>query len=485
MRPPMLRVHTEDELVVDCFAGGGGASLGIAWALGRHPDIAINHDPQALAMHAANHPTTKHLCENVWAVDPVVACGGRPVGLLWASPDCTHHSKAKGGKPRSKKLRALAWVVVRWAREVRPRVICMENVEEWLDWGPLDNDGKVVAAKRGLTFRIWLGKLKAAGYDVEWRELRACDYGAPTTRKRLFVIARCDGKRIVWPTPSHGPRMASPWRTAADCIEWSLPVRSIFNREKPLADKTLARIARGVMKYVVDTAEPFIVPVTHAGDVRTHSIREPLRTVTAANRGELALVAPSLIQTSWGEREGQAPRCLDIKQPLGTVVAGGIKHALVACFLARHYGGHENNGHPLTKPMSTVTSQDHHALVTAQLGTGHADDVRAFLTKFYGTSTGQPLQLPLGTITASGEKFGLVYVAGRAHAIVDIGMRMLAPRELYRAQSFPDSYEIAPLFEGKALTKTAQIHMGGNSVPPVMSEAIVAANVLREAVVAA
>lgn len=482
-RPPVLRLH--DEIAVDNFAGGGGASLGIRWAIGRDPDIAINHDPEAIAMHTANHPSTQHLCEDVWAVDPVEVCGGRRVGLAWFSPDCTHHSKAKGGKPRSKKLRALAWVVVRWARAVKPRVIILENVEEFADWGPLDNEGQPVAAKRGLTFRIWLGKLKAAGYDVEMRELRACDFGAPTTRKRLFIIARCDGRPIVWPDATHGPRRPLPYRTAAECIDWSLPCPSIFGRKKELAEKTLARIARGIMKYVVDSPEPFVIPLTHAGDLRTHSIREPFRTITAANRGELALITPTLIQTGYGERVGQSPRSLDIREPLGTVVAGGAKHALVACFLARHYGGHENSGGSLAHPMSTITTKDHHALVTAQLAPPRTDTVRAFLTKFYGTNVGQQVQLPLGTITAGGQKFGLVYVAGEPHEISDIGMRMLAPRELFRAQGFDDSYLIDPVFKGKPLTKTAQIHMGGNSVSPVMSRALVSSNLFGSAIVAA
>lgn len=471
----MTSLIEDDELVVDCFAGGGGASTGIEWALGRSPDIAINHDPKALAMHAANHPRTKHLCENVWAVDPREACGNRRVGLLWASPDCCHHSKAKGSKPRSKRLRALAWLPVRWARAVKPRIICIENVEEFQDWGPLDNDGRVIKKKRGLTFRMWLGKLKAAGYVVEWRELRACDYGAPTSRKRLFLIARSDGEPIVWPEATHGPYRKA-YRTAADCIDWSIPVTSIFGREKPLVDKTLARIARGVMKYVLGSADPFIVPVTHGGDLRIHSLREPVRTVTSANRGELALIAPLLIQKGWGERKGQAPRCLDIRQPLGTVVAGGIKHELAICFLARHYGGHENSGHPLTRPMSTVTTQDHHALVTAKLGAHRSEEVRAFLARFRDAKVSRQLQLPLG---GGGCDEGIVYVGGKPYEIADIGMRMLAPRELFRAQSFEDSYRIDLEFEGKPLSKTAQVHMGGNSVPPLMAEAIIRSNATR------
>lgn len=306
MRPATLRTFGERELIVDNFAGGGGASLGIELALGRSPDIAVNHDPEAVSMHERNHPTTRHLLGDVWDVDPVAACGGRPVGLAWFSPDCTHHSKAKGGKPRSAKRRALAWVVVRWARAVKPRIICLENVEEFADWGPLLSDGTPCPRRRGLTFRVWLGKLKAAGYDVEMRELRACDYGAPTSRKRLFVIARRDGQPIVWPAPSHGRGLA-PYRAAAECIQWLLPCPSIFERPRPLAEATQRRIARGIQRFVLDAREPFVV-----NDY-----------------------APTLIQTGYGEREGQAPRSLDLHAPLGTVVAGGAKHALGAAFIAK------------------------------------------------------------------------------------------------------------------------------------------------------
>lgn len=474
-RPPIVRVH-QDELIVDSFAGGGGASLGIEWALGRSPDIAVNHDPEAIAMHAANHPTTRHLCGDVWDVDPKAVCGGKSVALAWFSPNCTHFSKAKGGKPRDAKIRSLAWVVVRWAKTVRPRVICLENVEEFADWGPLDSEGQPNPEKRGFTFRRWLGALRKAGYVVETRELRACDYGAPTTRKRLFVIARCDGQPIVWPNPSHGPGCTLPWATAADCIDWSLPCPSIFTRKKPLAEKTLHRIARGIRKFVLESGDPFIVPVTHHGDSRVHSAREPFRTITGAPRGELAYVAPTLIQTGYGEREGQAPRSLDLGQPLGTVVAGGAKHALVSAFIAKHFGGNGTPGSSLQIPLGTITTQDHNALVTAALGQDRRPEVRAFLTKFYGTSTGQSAQLPLGTVTTK-DRFGLVTVAGQDYEIVDIGMRMLGSRELFRAQGFPDTYLIEPLIDGGPLSKTAQIRMVGNSVAPHVAAAVVAANV--------
>jgi DNA (cytosine-5)-methyltransferase 1 len=452
-------------MIVDNFAGGGGASTGIELAIGRSPDIAVNHDPVAIAMHAANHPETRHLCGDVWDVDPVGVTNGETVDLAWFSPDCKHHSKAKGGKPRDAKIRALAWVVVRWARAVHPRVIILENVEEFQDWGPLLSNNLPDPKRLGSTFRMWLGKLKASGYDVEMRELRACDYGAPTTRRRLFMIARCDGQRIVWPEPTHGPGRAHPWRTAAECIDWSIPCPSIFTRRKPLAEKTMRRIARGLHKFVIDNPRPFIVPTAHAGDLRVHSIDEPLRTITGSRRGDHALVAPTLVQTGYGERPGQAPRILDLHAPLGTVVGCGQKHGLVAAFLAKHNGGHEATGSRLDAPIHTITAQDHHSLV------------RAFLMKYYGSGTGADVRGPMPTITAQAEHIALVTVRGERYAIVDIGMRMLQPRELFRAQGFDDSYIIDRAANGKRFTKTAQIRCCGNSVCPPLAAALVRANV--------
>jgi len=341
-RPPELF----DELIVDNFAGGGGASTGIAAALGRAPDLAINHDPEALAIYRANHPDTQILCEDVFDVRPKVVTGGRVVGLAWFSPDCTYFSKARGSRPhrdknRARRRRGLAGVVLKWAAQVKPRVICVENVEEFKDWGPLAADGQPDPARRGESFARWCSRLRNLGYVVEWRELRACDFGAPTSRKRLFIVARCDGKPIAWPTPTHGPGRAQPFRTAAECIDWSIPCPSIFDRKKPLAEATLRRIARGIKKYVIDAARPFLVPVTHQGGDRVYSADEPLRTVTGAQRGEQALIVPTLIQTGYGEREGQAPRVLGLEKPMGTVVATQ-KHALVTAFLAKHYGGGES-----------------------------------------------------------------------------------------------------------------------------------------------
>ena len=501
MRAPELRLF-DDELIVDSFAGGGGASLGIEWATGRSPDIAINHDAEALALHRANHPRTRHLCESVYKVDPRIVCGRRDVGLLWASPDCTHFSKARGGKPAKKAIRALAWAVCAWAKAVRPRVICLENVEEFATWGPLGEDGRPCPQRKGKTFRHWVARLRNLGYAVDWRELRACDYGAPTIRKRLFVVARCDGQPIVWPEPTHarpGDLLLPPWRTAAECIDWSLPCRSIFGRSKPLAEATLRRIARGIRRYVIDAARPFVVPVKSwgGGGNEPRGLDEPLRSITAGKRGEFALVAPSLIQTGYGEREGQAPRCLDLHQPLGTVMGGGVKHALVTALLAKHFGGNETDGQSMRVPMGTVTTRDHHALVTSNLirlhGAGnigqpvdapvstiraqgtHLAEVRAFLIAYYGTDQAGDPRTPLATATTK-HRFGLVTIHGVDYEIADIGMRMLQPRELYRAQGFPDSYAIdvaGP--DGKRLTKTAQVRMCGNSVAPPIAAALVRA----------
>jgi DNA (cytosine-5)-methyltransferase 1 len=485
-------------LVVDLFAGGGGASSGIARAIGRDPDIAVNHDRAAIAMHAANHPTTRHYCESVFKVEPRKVCRGLPVGLLWASPDCTHHSKAKGGKPRKKKIRGLAWVVTRWAKEARPGVICLENVEEFADWGPLGPDNRPDKARRGQTFRAWVRKLESYGYRVEHRILVAADYGAPTTRKRLFLVARRDGHPITWPVPTHGKGRSKPWRTAAEIIDWNLPCPSIFDRKKPLAEATQRRIAHGVMRYVVEAVRPFIVPVKTwgGGGNGPRSIDLPMRTVTASKRGEFAVVSPTLIQTSYGERPGQSPRVPGLHKPLGTVVAQGQKHALVAALLTKHYGG--VIGHGVDRPTSTVTAKDHHALTVAHLtkfqqnsvgqgldeplhtvlaGATRFAEVRAFLVKFYGQSTAQPMDVPLGTVTAK-DRFALVTVDGVDYAIADIGMRMLVPRELFNAQDFDPDYIIDPVLDGKPLTKTAQVEKAGNSVPPCMAEALVRANVV-------
>jgi len=498
-RPPAIRIHSDD-LIVDSFAGGGGASLGIEWALGRSPDIAINHDPEAIAMHSANHPATRHFCESVWDVDPVKACGGRRVALAWFSPDCKHFSKAKGGKPVDKKIRGLAWIVIRWAKAVKPRVICLENVQEFQEWGPLLEDNMPCRERRGLTFRRWVKQLENLGYQVEWRELRACDYGVPTMRKRLFLVARCDGLPIVWPEPTHGPGL-EPFLTAADCIDFSLLCPSIFDRKRSLAENTMRRIARGTRRYVIEAANPFIVQYhspKRAGDDRVRSLDHPLPTQTVENR--FGLVAATLINTRNGERLGQQPRVRDVRDPFPTVTAAGSQGALVTAMLARHYGGHENDGAPLQLPIPTITAKDHHALVTSHLvkfkgtcrdgqpvtdpihtiqaGGYHYGEVRAFLLKYYGTDQNPQLDMPLGTLTTK-DRFALVLVRGQLYAIADIGMRMLVPRELFTAHGFPPGYIIRPLVNGKPMTQTAQVRMVGNSVPPGMAAAVARAQFLE------
>lgn len=563
-----------EELIIDSFAGGGGASLGIQWALGRGPDIAINHDAAAIAMHEANHPETQHFTEDVWKVNPRLVTRGRPVGLLWASPDCKHFSRAKGGKPVEKKIRSLAWVVVKWAKEAKPKVIMLENVREFADWGPLvpmwlcrscgwrGTQGQAKLARRrlacascdapglreseelvpdparkGLTFKRFVGRLRSAGYEVAWRVLDAADYGAPTHRKRLFLIARRDGERIVWPEPTHGDpkkigrglfdRHLKPWRTAAECIDWSLPCPSIFERERPLAEATMRRIAFGVKRYVLDATQPFIVGVGgRMGQSPAAPTDSPHNTVTSKNdraivtpylvrcnhggkdtwgRGREvtdpmfaatgshgdALVAPVLIQAGYGERDGQAPRVLDLGNPMGTAVAGGNKQALVAAYLAKHFGGVV--GVPTDSPLPTTTARGtQNQLVTANLihlnhggkqdsgcdepmrtataGGLHAALVYSFLVKYFGTAVGQGIEAPLGTATTK-DRFGVVTVTidGEPYVIVDIGMRMLMPRELARGQGFPDDYILTG-------TKTSQVARIGNSVCPVMAEAMVRAN---------
>lgn len=547
------------EIIVDSFAGGGGASTGIELALGRSPDIAINHDATALAMHEVNHPSTRHLMEDVWNVDPLAATGGRPVGLAWFSPDCKHFSKAKGGKPVSKNIRSLAWVVVHWANTVKPRVIILENVEEFATWGPLAADGRPCPLQKGVTFKRWLSELERLGYVVEWRELRACDYGAPTIRKRLFLIARRDGRPIVWPEPTHGgPKSDAvkngalkPWRTAAEIIDWSLPCPSIFASSaeimaeygiravRPLQPATMARIAKGVKRYVLDAAKPFIIPITHTRDPeRGQPIGEPLRTITSAHRGEQALVAPFTIPR-YGEREGQEPRSRSVErpmpvvvpdgngatlvaphlatmrnadkphqgadQPAHTVTAGGARMHMVAAFMAQHNidsrSGEGNPGRPADAPVSTVMhSGSHQGVVAANLSHqygsatrggqgdpqlpiktvttgGHHAVVASFLQKYYGVDQDPQLGEPLHTATTK-DRFGVVTVQidGITYVITDIGMRMLTPRELFRAQGFPESYVIDRRPDGSPISKTDQVSKCGNSVCPPIAAALVAAN---------
>lgn len=448
------------ELVVDGFAGGGGATTGIEQALGRPVDIAINHDAAALAVHAANHPKTQHFVSSIYDVDPLMATRGRPVGLAWFSPDCTHFSKAKSGKPRSKGIRSLARVAIDWARAVAPRVVMVENVEEFQTWGPVDDEGQPIKARAGEDFRQWLADWTALGYEWEHRTIVAADHGVPTTRKRFFFVARNDGLSITWPEATHGTGRPLAWLPASGIIDWSLPAPSIFTRKRPLAEPTLRRVAVGTRRYALETASPFIVK--YYGTGAAADISAPLDTVTTRDR--FGLVVPTLIQTGYGERPTQAPRVLDLAKPLGTVVAGGSKHGLVLAFLTKHYGGVV--GHDLHRPLGTVTTQDHHALTTATLApaANRAAEVRALLARF-PDRVGAPSD-------------GIVRVDGVPHVIGDLGMRMLKPRELFNAQGFPADYVIDPVVNGKRVGTTKQTALAGNSVCPALARALVTANLL-------
>lgn len=644
------------EIIVDNFAGGGGASTGIELAIGRSVDIAINHDLNAVAMHTTNHPDTLHYCESVFDVDPATATAGKPVGLAWFSPDCRHFSKAKGSKPVEKEIRGLAWIVIRWALSVRPRVMMLENVEEFKTWGPLlAGEMRPDPARAGETFEAFCGMLSCGipayhpalaeccefldilpdsqqaqqlinglGYNVDYREMRACDYGAPTIRKRFFMVMRCDGVPVRWPAATHGDPKSpavqvgslAPWRTAAECIDWSISAPSIFGRKKQLAENTLKRIARGIQRFVLDNPTPFIVKCNHtttkgkydcfrgqsleeplqtitkthgyaiavphltkfrtgatgqpvtepvptvtAGTSRRpggnghalglveaaltpflagnggseyqakprpldkpahtilkqpracvvapviarqfgasvgHRADEPSATITAGGGGKSQLVTPTLIQMGYGERPGQAPRVLQLEKPLGTITAGGGKFAMVAANMVKHFGGNYTGaGVALDEPIHTVTTTDHHALVTSSI------------IKMRGTNTGQPTDTPLQTVTAGGQHFGevkttlanegydeyraqltadflreycgedctgLVTVDGITYRIVDIGMRMLQPHELYRAQGFPEWYIIDRDYRGVKYAKDKQVARCGNAVPPPFAEALVRAN---------
>lgn len=460
------------ELIVDNFAGGGGASTGIEMAIGHSVDIAINHDPAAIAMHKANHPTTKHYCESVWEVDPIEAVGDNKVVLAWFSPDCKHFSKAKGSKPVDKNIRGLAWVTVKWAKLVKPRVIMLENVEEFKTWGPLkeDKDGKLYPDpnKKGQTFELFIKALERQGYKVDFRELRACDYGAPTTRKRFFMVARCDGKPIVWPKPTHGDPngievnagLLKPWRTASEVIDWSIPCPSIFDRKKPLAENTLKRIARGIQKFVLNNPKPFIARIGQTGfggDRLQYELDKPLTTITT--KAEHLLVTPFLTSYHSETKPGEV-RGLELDEPIHTLDTSN-RFGLISAYIARQFKS--SIGHKMDTPLGTVTTIDKSNLVTA------------FLVKYYGSEVGQGVNEPLHTITTK-DRFGLVKIEGEDYQIVDIGMRMLAPHELFKAQGFPEDYIIDKDFEGNVYPKTAQVARCGNAVPPPFAEALVRAN---------
>ena len=543
-----------EEKIVDSFAGGGGASTGIELATGRVVDIAINHDPDAILMHKTNHPHTVHYQASVWDVDPLEVTGGSPVGLLWASPDCKHFSKAKGGKPVDKNIRGLAWIVLRWAGTVQPRVVILENVEEFQTWGPVRR-GHPVKAKAGQTFRRFIDQLEGLGYAVEWRELVAADYGAPTTRKRFFLIARCDGQPIVWPEPTHAPADSPevlagkklPWRSAAEIIDWSLPCPSIFDtreeiREKygisaqrPLRPNTMRRVARGVDKFVVKSANPFLVVVNHAGEFRGQEIEDPLQTITAKHGygavsptmvpwtvtnttnstghpvnepidtartgggGGQMFLGASLIQ--YHTEQSEHVRGQEITGPIMTIDAAN-RYGLTAASLVKYYGS-DQHGQNIQDPLHTVTAKDREGLTTAHL------------VKMKGTNLGGPATEPVQTITAGGGHHGVVttqitraepgadlrhwpeirellntycgydlgpedvilfQIGGAWYFMADIGLRMLTPRELYRANGFQDDYKIERNYTGQTYGKSKQVARCGNAVPPPFATALVRAN---------
>lgn len=602
------------EIIVDNFAGGGGASTGIELAIGRSVDIAINHDPNAVAMHTTNHPDTLHYCESVFDVNPLVATAGRPVGLAWFSPDCRHFSKAKGSKPVEKEIRGLAWIVIRWALAVRPRVMMLENVEEFKTWGPLivsaDGGQRPDPDRAGETFEAFCGMLSGGipaghpalvecceflgiaadgelaqqlvgglGYAVDHRELRACDFGAPTIRKRFFMVMRCDSVPVTWPEPTHGdpktPAVQSgrlaPWRTAAECIDWSIPAQSIFDRKKPLAENTLKRIARGIQRFVIDSASPFIVKCNHTTTkgkydcFRGQSLDEPLQTITKTHgyavavphltkfrtgaTGQSIIEPVPTVTAGTSKRPGGNGHALGIVAPIiarqfgasighrsdepsATITAGGGgKSQLVAANLVKHYGGnYQGAGIGLDEPTHSVTTVDHHAVVAAHLmvnNTGHpggaADQpahtvttgnhhaaVTSHLVMLRGTCRdGRGVDAPAPGLTAGGlhvgnvetslatdgydeqraaqvlaflreycgaDSDGLVTVGGVVYRIVDIGMRMLQPAELYRAQGFPEWYIIDQDYRGVKYAKDKQVARCGNAVPPPFAEALVRAN---------
>ena len=512
--PGFLKNMIHGELIVDNFAGGGGASTGIELATGYSVDIAINHDPEAIRMHKTNHPNTKHYCEDVWQVDPVEACKGYPVGLAWFSPDCKHFSKAKGGKPKDKFIRGLAWVACRWAGLVRPRVIMLENVEEFKTWGPLNRRKHPIKSKQGKTFEKFVQQLTDLGYEVQFRELVAADYGAPTMRKRFFLIARCDGNPIVWPKPTHGPADSEavrngslkPYVGAYTQIDFNRPCPSIFDTSeqikkkygiravRPLAPKTMARIARGLKKFVLENPEPFIIQCNHGGKRRPNNIKEPMPTITGKHG--YGIVEPTLapyMGTNTTNHPGGS-----CKDPIHTITTGN-QQCVISPLLIQYHSETvqgEVRGQTIADPVMTVDSSNRYGLVTSFLskfyksGTGqefreplhtittspgHFGEVRVFLAKYYGTGTGQSVKEPLDTITAQ-DRFGLVVIDGTEYQIVDIGLRMLEPSELYGCQGFPEDYIIDHDYTGKKYPRSEQVRRCGNAVCPPIPAALVKSN---------
>lgn len=435
----------ENSLVIDCFAGGGGASTGIEAALGRPIDIAVNHDPDAILMHKTNHPNTLHLTEDIFKVDLEQYVSGREVALMWASPDCTSHSKAKGGQPRKKGLRILPWAVYKHAKAIKPQVIIMENVEEIQQWGPLDENGKPIKERAGEDYNKFISAMLSIGYQFESKELVAADYGAPTTRRRWYAVFRRDGKPICWPDPTHnkmGTEGKKKWVQCGDYIDFSDLGRSIFNRKKPLADATMRRIANGYKKYVVDNPDPYVVN----------------------NKEAVAFLIQYHSEQKAGESRGQM-----LTEPIKTLDTSN-RYGLVTAFITKFYK--TGCGQQLSEPLHTITTSP-----------GHFGLISAFLIKYYGTGCGQQLDEPLATITTK-DRFGLVNVVteidGEKYILKDIFLRMLkAEPELKRMQGFPDDYIITRDYRGNKYSTANQVAKIGNSVVPVMAELLVRANLTQ------
>lgn len=533
----MVMPAHDNGLVIDEFAGGGGASLGISRAIERDVDIAVNHDAGAVEMHRINHPRTRHFQTDVFKLDPIKVCKGRSVWFAWFSPDCRHFSRAKGAKPVSRRVRGLARIACIWAKKKRPKLIFLENVREFQDWGPLiqklDEAGRPLVdihsnpvlipdpTRKGKSFKRFVARFVTLGYAVEWRDLDAADYGAPTHRRRLFLIARCDGLPITWPARTHAPadKCAAlgllPYRSAAECIDWSIPCPSIFEKRqngKYLVKNTNRRIAYGFMRYVAECADPYIVTCNHAGNgFRGSGIREPMKTITGS-RDAHGVVIPYVIQCKSIGRDLRKPApasCAsnhhmliapwiikhfggavgaDIRRPLPTTTRRGTQNQVAAAYLV-HLNHGEKQWSNVRDPMRTATTGKHAAVVSVSLIPCDARAVKwyqahypnalkvyGFLIKYYGACEhGQSLFEPMHTLTGK-DRFALVQVTvdGDSWIVADIGMRMLIPRELARAQGFPDGYVLT----GNIENQVARI---GNSVCPIMAEVIVRANVFAAA----
>lgn len=498
----MKNIRDNLPLIIDFFAGGGGASVGIEMALGRSVDIAVNHDPVAILMHKTNHPETVHLAEDIWKVNLEKYIRGRHVALMWASPDCTSHSKAKGGKPRNSGLRILPWAVYKHAKVILPDVIIMENVEEIQQWGPLDEQGYPIKERKGDEYRKFISRMQSLGYDFDCRELVAADYGVPTTRKRWYAVFRRDGKDIVFPEPTHskgGVNGLKPWEPIYKYLDFSDLGKSIFGRKKPLAENTMNRIARGLRKFVFENPEPFIVPVNYKGILtpyimqigqtgytkdRNRGVNEPISTIVTKN--EHCMVEPFIIQYH-SERNAKEVRGQMVSEPLKTIDTSNRYGAVIA-FLTKFYKS--GTGQGLFEPIHTITTSPGHfgqvSVLTIKLEellkngvsvevAQRCSWVSEFIMKYYGEGIGQTVDTPLHTITTK-DRFALVTVIGNEYAILDIFLRMLTAEELKLGQGFPKDYIIDRDYRWNVYPKSERVKRIGNSVAPGMAKALVEAN---------